>query len=78
MDTIATLKIIFEAYFKQSIHGFGEDTSPTYVEKWDSASHVGLVLEIERQFDLEFTPSELGRLSDVRSIRDVVERKLAA
>jgi acyl carrier protein len=77
MGTIAKLKVIFEAYFKQSIRGFGEDTSPARVEKWDSAAHVGLVLEIERQFDLEFTPSELGRLSGVGAIRDVIERKLA-
>lgn len=78
MDTIDRLRLIFEAYFKQPISGFSGTTSPLQIERWDSTAHVGLVLEIERQFDLEFTPSELGRLSSVGAIRDLLDRKLAA
>ena len=78
MDTVAKLRKIFETYFKQPIDGFGETTSSSQFENWNSIAHVGLVLEIERQFDLEFTPSELGRLSSVGAIREVLERKLAA
>lgn len=78
MDTTTKLKAIFEGYFKQPIAVFDDTTSPSQIEKWDSTGHVGLVLEIERKFDLEFTPSELGRLSSVGAIRELLERKLAA
>lgn len=78
MDTVEKLKTIFEGYFKQPLGGFGAATTPAQIEKWDSTAHVGLVLEIERQFDLEFTPSELGRLTSVSAIRDIVDRKLGA
>ncbi len=78
MDTIGRLRDIFDVFFEQKCQGFGETTSPAEIEKWDSTAHVGLVLEIERQFDIEFTPSELARLTNVGAIRDLVERKRAA
>ncbi len=78
MATIDTLKDIFDKYFEKQIAGFGEQTSPAEIDKWDSTAHVGLVLEIERQFEIEFTPSELARLTNVGAIRDLVDRKLAA
>jgi acyl carrier protein len=77
MDTITKLRGIFEAYFALPLNEFGETTTPAQIEKWDSTAHVGLVLEIERQFDLEFNPSELGRLTSVGAIRHVLESKLA-
>lgn len=77
MDTIGRLKDIFGAVFEQKFEVFGEATSPAEIEKWDSTAHVGLVLEIEREFDIEFTPSELGRLTSVGAIRDLVDRKRA-
>ena len=78
MTTLDTLKEIFGRYFGQSFDGFGEETLRTEIEKWDSTAHVGLVLEIERQFDIEFTPSELARLTSVGAIRALVDRKRAA
>ena len=78
MDTIERLADIFGSFFEQKFESFGEATSPTEIEKWDSTAHVSLVLEIERQFDIEFTPSELGRLTSVGAIRELVDRKRAA
>ncbi len=78
MDTIDRLKDIFSGFFQQPFEGFDEATSSAQIEKWDSTAHVGLVLEIERQFDIEFTPSELARLTNVGAIRDILNRKLAA
>jgi acyl carrier protein len=78
MDTIPKLKVIFESHFKQPVTGFGETTSPVDIEKWDSIAHVGLVLEIERAFEIEFTPSELGKLTDVGAIAKLIELKVGA
>lgn len=78
MTTIDTLKDVFGKYFEKQFDSFGEETSPAEIDKWDSTAHVGLILEIERQFEIEFTPSELARLTSVGAIRDLVDRKLAA
>ena len=78
MTTIDTLQEIFGKVFEQKFNDFGQETSPAEIEKWDSTAHVGLILEIERQFEIEFTPSELARLTSVGAIRDLVDRKRAA
>lgn len=78
MDTLGHLRDIFGSFFDQEFESFGETMSPADLEKWDSTAHVGLVLEIERHFDIEFTPSELGRLISVGAIRDLVDRKRTA
>jgi acyl carrier protein len=78
MTTLATLREIFGQYFGQQFDDFGEDTLQTDIEKWDSTAHVGLVLEIERRFNIEFTPSELARLTSVGAIRALVDRKRPA
>lgn len=78
MATLDTLKDIFGKYFDKQFDSFGEETSPAEIDKWDSTAHVGLVLEIEREFEIEFTPSELARLTNVGAIRDLVDRKRAA
>jgi len=78
MTTLATLKEIFGQYFEQEFDGFGAQTLQTEIEKWDSVAHVGLVLEIERRFNIEFTPGELARLTSVGAIRDLVDRKREA
>jgi len=78
MATIDILREIFAQYFGLPMDGFGEETPPSEIEKWDSTSHVGLVLEIERRFEIEFTPSELARLTSVGAIRTLVDRKRAA
>ena len=78
MTTLATLKEIFGQYFGQRFDDLDEQTLQTDIEKWDSTAHVGLVLEIERRFDIEFTPSELARLTSVGAIRALVDRKRAA
>ena len=76
MDTIGRLKNIFSDFFGQPLEDFGNATSPEQIEDWDSAEHVRLVLKIEQEFNVEFTPRELASLTDVGAIREILERRL--
>lgn len=77
LDTIARLRAVFESHFDGPIEGFGASTSPAEVQKWDSTAHIELIMEIERIFAIEFTASELARLTNVGAIGKVVDGKLA-
>jgi acyl carrier protein len=78
MDTIQSLREIFESELALKLDGFGPRTTAADIEQWDSTAHVSLVLAIETRFAIEFTPAELGKLNSVAAIRDIIEAKLAA
>ena len=75
MDTIESLKDVFENLLALKLPDFGPDTSPADVVEWDSPSHVMLILAIESRFGVEFTPAELGKLTSVGAIRNLIESK---
>jgi acyl carrier protein len=76
MDMLQSIREIFEENLKLKLDRFDAETSPSDIDAWDSTAHVSLVLAIESRFSLQFTPIELGRLSSVGAIRDIVEAKL--
>lgn len=52
-----------------------EDTSPDTIEKWDSLSHINLIIALEFQYGVHFRPEEAMELLSVKLIRmTLVER----
>ncbi len=45
---------------------------------WDSLSHVRLIMEIEQRFRIELPIAEVGGLSDVGALADLIASKLDA
>ncbi|MGE5270459.1 MAG: acyl carrier protein [Thiohalocapsa sp.] len=76
MDTIEELRGVFADVFTAMPAAFGAATTPADIEQWDSTAHVSLILAIESRFGLEFTPTELGKVTSVGAIRDLIEAKL--
>lgn len=56
----------------QRIH---PETCPQEMEAWDSVMHLNLVLALEQQFDIEFSPEEIERMKSVGAIAGIVEEK---
>lgn len=46
-------------------------------EKWDSLSHLNLIVEIESEFDISFEPEEIGMMTDYNSILNALKQKLS-
>ena len=53
----------------------GPGTSPDTVETWDSLQHLNLVLALEQEFQLQFTPEEIEQLLSVELIAALVIEK---
>jgi acyl carrier protein len=52
------------------------DSSPDNVETWDSLRHLNLVLALEDEFGIQFSPEEIEQLLSVELIDSLVQEKL--
>jgi acyl carrier protein len=50
-------------------------TSPDNVPNWDSLQHLNLVLALEQEFGVQFTPEEIEQLLSVELITMLVQEK---
>lgn len=51
------------------------DSSPDNVANWDSIHHLNMVLALEQEFGVQFTPEEIEQLLSVELIVALVEEK---
>lgn len=55
-----------------------DDASPDTLDQWDSLTHVGLVLNLEKEFDIKISPEEgIEHFADFKSILAYITNKLA-
>jgi acyl carrier protein len=65
------IKTVMAQIFKVDINDINEDTSPDNVHQWTSLEHVDFVLNLQQEFDLEFTDSQI--VEDLLSYQTVVK-----
>jgi acyl carrier protein len=53
-----------------------DDTSPDTIDKWDSLSHLNLVMAIEAEFDVELTPEDSMDMLSFKLIRMILSDAL--
>ncbi len=46
------------------------------VEKWDSLSHIDLIVTIERTFRIKITTREVTSLKNIGEVADLIQKKL--
>lgn len=51
------------------------DSSPDTIEAWDSVQHLNVIIALEQEFDLRFTPEEIEDAVGVQAIVDLIGRK---
>jgi acyl carrier protein len=52
------------------------NSTPQQFDNWDSISHVSLVVAVEEQFGVEFTPEEITNMESIGKIAELLSRKL--
>lgn len=72
------IKAVFAAVFGIDADGLTDDDSPSTLEAWDSVAHIRLVMALEAEFDIEFTPDEIGELVSVGAVRKRIGARHAA
>ncbi len=45
-------------------------------DKWDSMSHLNLVVELEAEFGVSLEPDEIGQMQSYNDIIDVLKKKI--
>lgn len=66
------LKQVLSDVLKISADGIDDDTSVDTVEKWDSLSHLNLVLALEQAFDISFTEEQTVEILNYPLIKAVL------
>jgi len=51
------------------------DDAPETLPKWDSLAHINLMLALESEYDVTFTPEDMATMASIRSICDILARK---
>ena len=64
--------------FSVPVEQLGPGSSPDNIENWDSIQHLNLVLALEQEFDVQFTPEEIEQLLSIELIAALLEEKQKA
>jgi acyl carrier protein len=51
------------------------NTGPEQIETWDSVEHLNLVMAVESQFSLQFTPEEMDQMTTLGRMAEIVEAR---
>ena len=70
-------RAVFEAVLAVDANAISDADSPKTIPQWDSVTHLQLMLALEEEFGLQFTPEDMMRLLTVGLIRNHVEAALA-
>ena len=67
------LKDVISNILAVSIEEINDDSSPDSLDKWDSLSHLKLVMAIESEFEVELSPEDSMDMLSVKLIRMILE-----
>jgi acyl carrier protein len=70
--TRAIVADIFEVPLEQVL----PESSPDTIETWDSLRHLNLVLALEQEFGIQFSPEEIEQLLSVELIVALLAEKI--
>jgi acyl carrier protein len=62
------IKAVMANVFKIDINDIDAETSADNVDQWTSLEHVDLLLNLQKEFDIEFTDSQLVVMLDYTSV----------
>jgi len=67
------LKEVISNVLGVAIEEINDDSSPDSIDKWDSFSHMNLVMAIESEFEVELSPEDSMDMLSVKLIRMILE-----
>ena len=70
------LKNIFSDIFEVESSEINEMSSAVNIERWDSLNHTNLVVALEEEFNVSFSPEEIIEMLNFKLIKIILEDKL--
>jgi acyl carrier protein len=69
------IKKVMARVFDIGEEKISEDSGPDDIEMWNSLSHMDLVMSLEAEFGLSFSPEEALDMISVKLIRLILEER---
>ena len=67
------IKNIMNEIFKMNIT---DDFSKSSTDKWDSFTHLDLIVKLENEFNISFSPEEMGSIESYLDIVKIIQNKI--
>jgi acyl carrier protein len=64
------IKKIMTKVFEIESSLVNDEISQKNTDQWDSLNHLNLIVEIEEEFDVSFTPEQIGSMTSLEIILD--------
>lgn len=74
-EILERLQAIFRELFDDATIVLTPETTARDVERWDSLSHVDMMVMVEEAFGIRFSTREVTGLANVGALVQVIERK---
>lgn len=75
-DIYPRLQAIFREIFDDNSIVLTPETTARDVERWDSLSHVDMMVMVEESFDIRFSTREVTGLANVGQLVLAIERRI--
>ncbi len=69
------IRSIFSDIFQVPLEEVTAQSSPDTIPNWDSLQHLNLVLALEQEFHIQFTPEEIEELLSVELVAALLDEK---
>ena len=76
-DIFVRLQVLFRDLFDDDSIVLTPETTARDVERWDSLSHVDMMVMVEETFDIRFSTREVTSLANVGQLVQAIERRTA-
>ena len=73
-EILSTLQSVYRDILDDENIVLTEETTAEDIEEWDSLTHVQIVAEIQKEFDVKFSAKEMLLWENVGDIIDAIER----
>lgn len=74
-EILVRINKIFQIYFDDESLEVCAETTANDIEEWDSLAQIGLVLSMEKEFNLRFVPADIERLKNIGEMVALIETK---
>ncbi|MCZ8243205.1 MAG: acyl carrier protein [Microcystis sp. LE19-131.1A] len=74
-DVVERVRGIVSDIFQIPLEQVSLDSSPETIEAWESIQHLNLVLALEQEFGVSFSPEEMATMLSVEAISQLVSEK---
>lgn len=76
MKIMNELQDIFRDIFDDDELVISNETTSDDIEDWDSLTHMQLIVQIEKKYNITFTTAEIKKAANVGEFISIIEEKL--